>query len=43
MLKDKAREEAEVVGLLEAGELKAKKIGGMWRVKRSVLDAYLAD
>jgi excisionase family DNA binding protein len=36
-------QEAEVVGLLEAGELKAKKIGGMWRVKRSVLDAYLAD
>jgi excisionase family DNA binding protein len=36
-------QEAEVVALLEAGELKAKKFGVMWRVKRSVLDAYLAD
>ncbi len=36
-------QEAEVVGLLETGEIKGKKIGGAWRVKRSVLDAYLAD
>jgi excisionase family DNA binding protein len=36
-------QEAEVVRLLEAGDLKGKKIGGVWRVKRSVLDAWLAD
>ncbi|HEU4402262.1 MAG TPA: SPFH and helix-turn-helix domain-containing protein [Candidatus Polarisedimenticolia bacterium] len=35
-------QEAEVVRLLETGELNAKKIGGAWRVKRAVLDAYLA-
>jgi excisionase family DNA binding protein len=36
-------QEAEVVRLLEAGDLKGKKIGGVWRVKRSALDAWLAD
>lgn len=36
-------EEPDVVGLLEAGELQAKKIGANWRIQRSVLDAYLAS
>jgi excisionase family DNA binding protein len=35
-------QEADIVRLLESGQLKAKKIGEVWRVKRSALDAYLA-
>jgi excisionase family DNA binding protein len=35
--------EADVVAILESGELAGKKIGGSWRVKRSTLEAYLAD
>jgi excisionase family DNA binding protein len=36
-------EEPDVVGLLEAGELQAKKIGANWRIQRAALDAYLAN
>jgi excisionase family DNA binding protein len=36
-------EEPDVVGLLEAGELQAKKIGANWRIRRAALDAYLAN
>lgn len=35
--------EADVVSIIEAGELLAKKIGSTYRIKRSALDAYLAD
>ncbi len=35
--------ESDVLGVIEAGELKAKKIGSSYRVRRSDLDAYLAD
>jgi excisionase family DNA binding protein len=35
--------EADVVSIIESGELAAKKIGSTWRVKKSALDAYLAD
>jgi excisionase family DNA binding protein len=35
--------EADVMTILESGELPAKKIGESYRVKRSALDAYLAD
>jgi excisionase family DNA binding protein len=34
--------EADVISIIEAGELQAKKIGSTYRVKRSALDAYLA-
>jgi excisionase family DNA binding protein len=34
--------EADVVTILESGELAGKKIGTSWRVKRSALDEYLA-
>ena len=34
--------EADVVAVLESGELKAKKIGASYRIKRSALDEYLA-
>jgi excisionase family DNA binding protein len=33
---------ADVMSILEAGELKAKKIGSSWRIRRADLDAYLA-
>ncbi len=33
--------EADVVSILEAGELKGKKIGTQWRVTRDALDSYL--
>ena len=36
-------EEPDVVGLLESGELAAKKIGANWRIRRAALDAYLAN
>jgi excisionase family DNA binding protein len=35
--------EADVLAVLEAGELKGKKIGSSWRITRSALDAYLAS
>jgi len=35
--------EADVVALLQSGELKAKKIGNSFRVTRAALDAYLAE
>ena len=35
--------ESDVLSLMESGKLKAKKIGSSWRVKRSALEAYLAD
>ena len=35
--------EADVMSVIESGELKAKKIGSSFRIKRSAVDAYLAD
>ena len=35
--------ESDVVSIIESGELQAKKIGTSYRIKRSALDAYLAD
>lgn len=35
--------EADVLAIVDSGELKAKKIGSAVRIKRSNLDAYLAD
>jgi excisionase family DNA binding protein len=35
--------EADVMGIIQSGELPAKKIGTSYRVKRSAVDAYLAD
>lgn len=35
--------EPDVVAIIDSGELKAKKIGSTYRIKRSALDAYLAD
>jgi excisionase family DNA binding protein len=35
--------EADVVTIIESGELSAKKIGSAYRIKRSSLDAYLAS
>lgn len=35
--------EADVMSIIESGELAAKKIGSTYRVKKSALDAYLAD
>jgi excisionase family DNA binding protein len=34
--------EADVMTILESGELKGKKIGSAWRVRRQALDEYLA-
>ena len=34
--------EADVMSIIEAGELSAKKIGSAYRIKRSALDEYLA-
>ena len=34
--------EADVMSILESGELAGKKIGTSWRIKRSALDEYLA-
>ena len=31
-----------VLGILEQGELKGKRIGSSWRIRRPDLDAYLA-
>jgi excisionase family DNA binding protein len=35
--------EADVMAVITAGELKAKKIGASYRVTRAALDAYLAQ
>lgn len=35
--------EGDVLQILESGELKAKRIGTTYRIKRSALDEYLAD
>ncbi len=35
--------EADVVSIIEGGELKAKKIGATYRIMKSSLDAYLAS
>ena len=35
--------EADVMAVLESGELKGKKIGLSWRVSRAALTAYMAD
>jgi excisionase family DNA binding protein len=35
--------EADVMAIITSGELKAKKIGSSYRIKRSALDQYLAD
>src|SRR5262249_32426330 len=34
--------DADVMTILESGELAGKKIGAAWRIKRSALDEYLA-
>ena len=34
--------EADVMTIIESGELAAKKIGSSYRIKRSALDEYLA-
>ena len=34
--------EADVLAMLESGELAGKKIGSTWRIKRAALDEYLA-
>ncbi len=34
--------QADVLSIIESGELPAKKIGASWRIKRATLDAYLA-
>jgi excisionase family DNA binding protein len=35
--------EADVMTILESGELKGKKIGAAWRIRRQSLDEYLAQ
>jgi excisionase family DNA binding protein len=35
--------EADVLASLDAGDLKGKKIGSVWRVTRAALDAFLAN
>jgi excisionase family DNA binding protein len=35
--------DADVMAVIEAGELKAKKIGSTYRVTRAALDSYLAS
>jgi excisionase family DNA binding protein len=35
--------ESDVLAIVATGELPAKKIGSAFRIKRSALDAYLAD
>ena len=35
--------EADVMAILESGELKAKKIGAAWRIRRAAIDEYLAQ
>jgi excisionase family DNA binding protein len=35
--------EADVMAVLESGELKGKKIGVSWRITRAALTAYMAE
>jgi len=35
--------EADVMTVLESGDLKGKRIGSAWRISRAALDAYLAS
>jgi excisionase family DNA binding protein len=35
--------EADVMAIIRSGKLQAKEIGATWRIKRTALDAYLAD
>ena len=35
--------EADVLAILESGDLKAKKIGSVWRIRRAAIDEYLAQ
>ena len=35
--------EADVMAILDSGELKGKKIGTAWRIRRAALDEYLAQ
>jgi excisionase family DNA binding protein len=35
--------ETDVLSIIESGELKAKKIGSSYRIKRLAVDAYLSD
>jgi excisionase family DNA binding protein len=35
--------EADVLAVLESGELKGKKIGSAWRISKAALDAYVAE
>ena len=35
--------EADVMAVLESGDLKGKKIGATWRIPRAAIDAYLAS
>jgi excisionase family DNA binding protein len=35
--------EADVLAILESGELKAKKIGTAWRIRRAAIDEYLVQ
>ena len=35
--------EADVMSIIEGGELQAKKIGSAYRIKRAALDAFLAE
>ena len=35
--------EADVMTVLESGELKGKKIGSSWRITRAALNAYLSE
>ena len=39
---ERAGEEADVMAVLESGELKGKKIGSTWRIPRAAINAYLA-
>ena len=34
--------EADVLAILESGDLKGKKIGSAWRIRRAAIDEYLA-
>jgi excisionase family DNA binding protein len=34
--------EADVMAIIESGELQAKKIGSSYRIRRAALDEYLA-
>ena len=35
--------EADVLSVLEKGELKGKKIGSSWRITRAAINKYLSE